>query len=183
MMGNRQGLARKISGKKGFTLIELIWAVAIMFIIGAIATPSIIQLRQSLFFRQVTRDVASMLRDARNRAIATNLQHQVVLDIDTAQDQYMLQRGNASVGSAVWTLAKNWVPVPQGIAIGQDAANAAACVNADINIVFNPNGTAINPIVAGTPVPICIQNAAGVAIYQVTVNPITGGVTMSQRLN
>jgi prepilin-type N-terminal cleavage/methylation domain-containing protein len=183
MMGIKQGLERRIHGKKGFTLIELMAAVAIMFIIAAIATPSIIQWRQGLFFRQASRDVASMLRDARNRAIATNLQHQVVLDIDTVQDRYMLNRGNASVGSAVWTLLKNWVQVPQGVAIGQDAANAAVCVNADINIVFNPNGTAVNPVVANTPVPICIQNAAGVTVYQVTVNPITGGVTMSQRLN
>jgi prepilin-type N-terminal cleavage/methylation domain-containing protein len=186
MMGNGQGLVRKKSGKKGFSLIELIWAVAIMFVIAAIATPSIIQWRQSLFFRQATRDVASMLRDARNRAIARNLQHQVAFDLDgvpNQQDSYMLNVGNLSVGSTVWTLVKNWVQVPQGVTIGQDAAGGGGCVAVDINIVFNPNGTAVNPVVAGTPVPICIQDTTGLPIYRVTVNPITGGVTMSQRLN
>ncbi len=160
----------------GVTLIELMIAISIVAIMMAIATPSVVQMRQSAQFRQAAADIASALREARTRTASANLEHRVQF----AAGQYTITQGDRSSGSTVWIPIPGWTPTnpPQGVTLIFDAG---CNVGPPVNIDFNTNGTAGIPGV-GVP-PLCtisVQNAAGVNQYLITVTPNTGRVRITK---
>ncbi|MCP3677361.1 MAG: hypothetical protein GY721_07170 [Deltaproteobacteria bacterium] len=145
-------------------MIEILVAIALMAIMFAIALPSFIQWSDSLNYREVSRDIVSKLRMGRQMAVTNNLEHRVEFDIDGRR--YRLMQGNLSAGSTVWAEVRSWSTLDPSVnwATGGGCGGAA-----DINLEFNPNGTAD----AGT---ICIQDNGGVTQFSVVVTATSGRV-------
>jgi prepilin-type N-terminal cleavage/methylation domain-containing protein len=137
--------------QNGFTLAECMIVMLIVSILSAMAIPSFIQWRHNLEFRKTTRDLVSILREAKSRSIRTNLEHRV--EYAATNKQYRLTQGNRSNNSTSWnTVVYDWTELPSGVHI-------EANVNA---IQMNPNGTANG----GT---IRIQNDSLKTVYEIRV--------------
>lgn len=135
----------------GYTMTELMVAMLIVCVLSALAIPSIVQWRQNLEFRKTTRDLVSVLREAKSRSLKTNLEHRV--EYATTNKQYRMTQGNRSNNSTSWNaVVYDWTDIPQGVRI-----------DANVNsIQMNTNGTANG----GT---IRVQNDALKTIYEVRV--------------
>jgi prepilin-type N-terminal cleavage/methylation domain-containing protein len=155
----------------GFSLIELIIALAIFGVLAAIVTPSFLQMRQNALYRQATFDVSSMLREARGRTVSENREHRVEF-LNTGA--YQVTRGNRSSGSTVWVLVAGLGPVtpPNGATITPVGCNPAVGPT-PVNVDFNGNGT------AGIGCTINIQDAAAVNRFSVTVTQNTGRIRVA----
>lgn len=157
---------------RGFTLIEMIIVVALIGILTAVAVPSIIQMRNSMNYRGASRDVASILRNARSLAISENREYQV--DIDTANRQYRLRRGDRVSGSANWTVIKDYVALPAGVTIATSEPTS---------FFFRPNGAvAFNPDTDGDSTndeTISIRDTGGTTKHTITISPTTGRIRVS----
>ena len=156
-MNNRQ---------RGFSLIELLIAIVIAGVLAAIAFPSFMQWRQSLEYKEAARDIASILRDARSRAISRNLEHRVEFQI--ANRSYRLVRGDLASGS-------NWNTPPSTVVLDWATLPASVSMNVigSTNKEFNPNGTSST----GS---ITILDSGGTTRYTITVTPTTGRVRIER---
>ena len=126
-------------------------------------------------YRNTARDLVSILREARNDAISINREHRVEFNI--AGGQFQLTRGNASSNSTAWAVVKPLATVNPGVNLSQGSGLTCPS-NANVNVEFNPNGTAVNPDGTANDIRICIQDNAATNRYQVTANPTTGRVRM-----
>ncbi len=106
----------------GFSLIELIIVIAIVSILIAIALPPYVQWRESAQYHEVGREIASFLREARSKSIATNLQYRVEFGPGTGPlfTEYGLRKGNRTNNTNWEDTASNppvsqWIPLPQGV--------------------------------------------------------------------
>jgi prepilin-type N-terminal cleavage/methylation domain-containing protein len=146
--------------QSGFSTIELLVVIAIIATLTAIATPRFQEIRQNAAYKSSARDIASMMRDARNRAITRQLQHAV--QYDTLNRQYGLRVGNRAFNTD-WTdtvnnpLPSNWKQLTTNVTMS----------NPVTLISFNPNGTSNT---AGT---VFVQDIAGNTIFRVDV--VTSG--------
>ncbi|VAV82638.1 hypothetical protein MNBD_DELTA01-1675 [hydrothermal vent metagenome] len=121
----------------GFTLVELLVVISIMTIIMVIAIPNFLQWRKSIRSKEVAWDIVGMGRYGRQLAANNNLEFRLEFDIDGRR--YRLTRGNVPFGSTVWVEEKPWENLNQFV----NWSTGSACNGtADVNIEFNPNGTA-----------------------------------------
>lgn len=170
---------------KGFSLIELLVVVVIVGILAAVALPSFIQWRRGLDYKEAARDIASILRDARARAIASNREYRVEFNIGGRQYRLLEGTSASNTPAAYWaticptnypncsTLIKDWVALPQGV----NMVSGQNCGNADVTIEFNPNGRSDTTVSAATDQYICIRDTNNTNQYQVgVVSNITGRV-------
>jgi type II secretion system protein H len=119
------------SNQQGYTLLELMIVVLIVAVLSTLAVPSSVQWYHDLEFRKTTRELVCMLREAKSRAIRTNLEHRV--EYAESNKQYRMTQGNRSNNSTSWiTVVYDWRALPSGVHID---ANVHA-------IQMNPNGTA-----------------------------------------
>ena len=115
--------------KKGVTLIELVIVMVIIAIGAVLMVPNIGPMLQNYRLRSATRDIASTLRNAQMKAVSTNLEYQVSF----ANQSFLLQKGNLSSGSTIWTDEGVAQPLPAGITMSGSLNNS--------NAQFNVNST------------------------------------------
>jgi Tfp pilus assembly protein FimT len=128
-------------------------------------------------YREAARNLASTLREARSRAITTNLEHEVQVDTDGAR--YRLIRGDqanntpnplahSDNGNANWTIVMGWVELDP---VGVTLKSTLTCnSDADVNFEVNPKGTAVSGY-------ICVmdKSATPVRKHQVGIASSTTG--------
>lgn len=68
-------------GREGFTLLELLIALAIIALAGLAAVPALESARRAGELRRDSANIAAQLREARGRAIATRKQVAVAFDV------------------------------------------------------------------------------------------------------
>lgn len=115
----------------GFTYQEMLVVVVVLSLLAAIGVPSLSDMVRSAQSRKAARDIASVLRLGRARAIATNYEHRV--EFDDKNKRYRLTQGDNTNGSKKWnTVVQGWTML-EGVTVDMDANISA--------IHFNTNGS------------------------------------------
>ena len=137
--------------KTGYTVIEVVIAIALFATLSIISIPVYGQWSKNAEFRASARTVLFALREARTRAIATNLEHRV--EFESKNRRYRVTQGNRANNSNNWnTIVCEWVDLPQQVHM-----------NANVEqIQLNTNGTANG----GT---IQIQDEKATTMYEVKI--------------
>jgi Tfp pilus assembly protein FimT len=136
---------------QGFTVLELLIILALMGVISAMSLPAFAQWRQNVRYKDATRNIVYMLREARSRAISINREHRV--ELDPVNGRYRMTQGDSAQDSTNWdTVVQDWIPLQAEVAIESNVSS----------IHFNPNGTAN----AGT---ISIQDTGHVTRYRIRI--------------
>lgn len=121
-----------VAGNEGFTLVELLVALAVVAVLSALTAPSFAQWRQNIEYRKAARDIVCLLREARSRAIATNREHRV--EYEPASRKYGLRAGDRAVNTN-WPDAPpvtSWETLPPEVNMSSNVPS----------VQFNTNGTA-----------------------------------------
>ncbi len=156
-------------GTAGFSLVELITIMALMAILSAIALPSLMDWVRSMKYRQATSEVQLVLREAKNKALTTNLQH--IVEFTPASGTYRLRRGN----QAYDTTSTNWTTLQDYKIDSNVAMKSGNCtVTTNVAMQFNPNGTVKLQNADGTASSgiVCIQDSNAALWNRITVTAI-----------
>jgi len=160
---------------RGFTMIEILVVITILGIILAIAIPSIRNWRPSLDAKQTAVTVVNLLREARSRAVATNFQSKI--EVDLPNRQYRMQSGSQAYNTPVagWTSVPgyDWTTISNGVTMTSGVACNSA---ASVRIQFNANGSAglETPWATATtaPVTVCFQGGGSAKTYRIVVSSV-----------
>lgn len=143
---------KRLKNHQGFTLIELMVAIAIVAIVTSIAIPAYLSWKPRTEIRSAVAQVQSDLNQAKMRATETRRQCRVVF----STNGYQIFDGNRIMNSNQWgNVDLNGVFTNLNPVITRDfrdfprvtirtGAGAAIAVGAEPTITFSPRGTAIN---------------------------------------
>jgi len=122
--------------RRGFTLIEIMIALAILGIMVVIATTNL-QLWQSHYSAVgFQREFLSQANEARTRSMATSLQHRLL--IEKSAGKVTLQRWDSGIGP--WVNVAPSVVGSRGAGIENMVYTPGGTVTTNFALLFNPNG-------------------------------------------
>ncbi len=145
-----------MNDRRGFTLIEIMVALAIVGIMTVIATTNFFSWQNHYSAVDFQREFLSQCSQARTRSMATNLQHRLLIDMTA--ETVTLQQGNAGTGSSTWTGVAQTVVGSRGAGIAR--IDNCAVTGPLLAFLFNPDGEVlVQDITAGTtPSPLTQAN-------------------------
>lgn len=163
------------SVKQGFTLVELVIAIGLMAILLAIAVPSIISMVQSQKHKETARYVASMLRQAKSTAVATNCPQMVIFKPNSSCYKW--------ISYNTTTLSWNCAPVQSNTipTLVTMCTLSSGTSTANDYVLFNTNGTVSLKSQSGIASDGNVSlNAGKTQKYLVTVANNTGRVSITK---
>ena len=98
--------------ERGFTITELMVVVAIMGVLTAAATPSLLRWLTSIRMESATQEIASTLQLARVKAITQNTS--IRINFDTAANTYQIQQRD-SANLTTWNNVEKAKKLPLGV--------------------------------------------------------------------
>lgn len=140
--------------RRGFTLVELLVALAIGAMLVALAPPAFDRLRESAQFRDTVRTMLSDLRQARTAALASGADVRFLLDL--TQRRYGLE-------------ARAATQIPAALTVRTTVAQADGTGNNVATILFLPSGGA-----SGGSIDILRPSGTGVRLH---VDWLSGRIT------
>lgn len=156
----------------GFSLIELIIAMCIVFALLAMATPYALDWLRGAKYREAAGSVVGVLREARTTAISRNRECRVEFDIAGDGRRWRLMLGNLAYGSTSFGVLRDWNTdeVKDYIVL---RGNSDCTSSDDVNLQFNPNGTMAlitgaptDPVNPDYPYSICIMDSTSSPLVQ-----------------
>lgn len=163
----------KSSKAKGFTLTELMIAVAVIAILGAIATPILFSQLPDYRLKGTARAISSTLQYAKMSAASTGKEYRVQFLLDASPQRYQLQQGNRFSGSDSWSTIRGFQEIPQQVRIDHGTDYRGSHKSGMSIIAFNPTGTASS---GG----VYLENSRGNR-YSVKVSSSTGRIRMDTK--
>lgn len=140
-----------VKDQRGFSVTELLVVVAIIGIISVLGMPLFVSFLQAQQLRGAAQEVATLLNQARQLAIARNTSYQVVLDVPENRLRFV-----RTSDTTPWT-------GPGTDSSGYRKLENRARLTSATNPTFNPLGTA-------TGATITVKNAQGDAALNVIVS-------------
>lgn len=126
--------------RNAFTLIELVITMTIVGIMAVIATSNLYGWLSHASAVDFQRELLSRCNEARTRAMASNLQHRLVIDLGL--ETVALERGNLGAGSTGWTAAGSRTAGSRGAGIHEIIHDPGSVTTsaATFSFIFNPGG-------------------------------------------
>ncbi|MDO8945456.1 MAG: prepilin-type N-terminal cleavage/methylation domain-containing protein [Desulfobacterales bacterium] len=138
--------------RKGFTIIELMIAMAIVGILAVVSTTNMMSWLNHSSAVGFQREILARSNDARVRSMGSNRQHRIMIDM--GNNVVRLQAGNAGTGSSVWTDIGMPIEGTRGAGIREIVNDTSppgtVSPPAIFSFIFNPGGQVMSQDNAAT---------------------------------
>jgi len=162
--------------RRGFTLIEIMIAIAIVGIVVMIGFSNLQLWVYKYNFSGFQREVLSSLKMARTLSVSSQRQHRIIFNLDN--EAVTLERGNAGFNSNAWTSVRGGVTAQGGAQLGsvtptpgvvKSSGTFALILNPSNEVLAQSNPADVSTIAAVTQVNIALagRNPGDVATIRV----------------
>jgi len=130
-----------MDNRRGFTLVEIVIAITIVGILAVISTSNLMAWLSHHAAIDFQREFLQRCAEARTRAMATNRQYLIRVDLGTGT--VLLRQGNLGTGSTTWTDVGSQVAGNRGAGVHEIiAAPAPGTVSppTTFSFIYNPGG-------------------------------------------